>query len=484
MIFLSLVSFLLLSFSFLHEGEAASGGAKLLNKIQISQQKEAAGKIVREYSLDEAKAICNGLKEQHSLIRCADSGEDVGRHGKAFIKKAKAEGRDVVLNPVVFVPGFGGSALEAKLSKQDSPAWYCFENWDWFRIWLALSELLVQNCWVDNLNLKYNPANDTYSNTYGVDIRGIDFGGTSGIDYLDYILGFPLPFTSVYASFISNLEALGYESGTNMRGIPYDFRLPPDEHLHELFPAIKTLIEETYQINNNMKVHAVSHSMGGPIFVYFLNQMTQAWKDQYIASFIPIAGPWAGSSKALRSAVSGDDLGIRLWDISLADKLTFRSVARNSGGLLSLLPDPLFWTDEVFVRTSQKNYTVNDIAELFNDIGAQNTSTIYSHVAQILPNMKAPFVKTYCLYGTNQQTEISYYYPDDNFDEDPIIYYTDSGDGTVPEKSLEECKTWATQQSSVYPVAVQEFDLREHLDILDDDEVIQYVMNIVTASSK
>jgi len=214
---------------------------------------------------------------------------------------------------------------------------------------------------------------------------------------------------------------------------------------------------------------------------FFLNQMTQAWKDQYIESFIPIAGPWAGSSKGLRSAVSGDDLGISIWDFSIADKLKFRSIARNSGGLLSLLPDPIFWTDEVFVRTSQKNYTVTDIAELFTDIGAPLTSTIYKNVYQILPNMKAPFVKTYCLYGTNQQTELSYYYPDDNFDEDPIIYYTESGDGTVPERSLEECKTWASQQSNKYPVAVQEFDLREHLDILADDEVVQFVLSIVTA---
>ena len=31
--------------------------------------------------------------------------------------------------------------------------------------------------------------------------------------------------------------------------------------------------------------------------------MPQVWLDKYIKSFIPIAGPWSGSAKALRAAV-------------------------------------------------------------------------------------------------------------------------------------------------------------------------------------
>ena len=42
-----------------------------------------------------------------------------------------------------------------------------------FRIWLSLEELLVQTCWMDNLQVTYNPSNDTYSNTNGVEFRGL-----------------------------------------------------------------------------------------------------------------------------------------------------------------------------------------------------------------------------------------------------------------------------------------------------------------------
>jgi hypothetical protein len=87
---------------------------------------------------------------------------------------------------------------------------------------------------MDNLQLTYDPSTDTYSNTYGVDIRGIgnnhpqkyfqappnisheqilinsiDFGGTSGVDYLYTFLG--IDFISVYAPLIQSLEELGYQ---------------------------------------------------------------------------------------------------------------------------------------------------------------------------------------------------------------------------------------------------------------------------------
>jgi lysophospholipase-3 len=97
--------------------------------------------------------------------------------------------------------------------------------------------------------------------------------------------------------------------------------LPPTAEGSELYDNIKTLIETTYASNGNTPVHVVSHSMGGPLFLYFLNQMTQAWKDQYIQTFIPIAGPWAGSPKALRGLISGDNLGIEVFSLLFLNDL-------------------------------------------------------------------------------------------------------------------------------------------------------------------
>lgn len=57
-------------------------------------------------------------------------------------------------------------------------------------------------------------------------------------------------------------------------------------------------------MNGNRSVHIVTHSLGGPTTLFFLNAMTQEWKDTYIKTFTPIAGPWAGASAALRAVVS------------------------------------------------------------------------------------------------------------------------------------------------------------------------------------
>ena len=69
--------------------------------------------------------------------------------------------------------------------------------------------------------------------------------------------------------------------------------------------------------------------------------MEQTWIDTYIAGFIPIAGPWAGSSKALRALVSGDNFGIAIAGFSLADQLSFRAIGRQAGGVIFMVPDPL-----------------------------------------------------------------------------------------------------------------------------------------------
>ena len=71
---------------------------------------------------------------------------------------------------------------------------------------------------------------------------------------------------------------------------------------------MKGLIETMYRENSNRKVTIAAHSMGAPIMLHFLTQsgvVTQAWKDQYIGNFIPIAGAWSGGNVALQYKISG-----------------------------------------------------------------------------------------------------------------------------------------------------------------------------------
>ena len=67
--------------------------------------------------------------------------------------------RNKQISPVIFVPGDGGSQVEAKLNKTTVVHYVCEKTSnDYFNIWLNLELLvpLVIDCWIDNMKLNYD----------------------------------------------------------------------------------------------------------------------------------------------------------------------------------------------------------------------------------------------------------------------------------------------------------------------------------------
>jgi lysophospholipase-3 len=297
------------------------------------------------------------------------------------------------------VIGLGGSGLDVKLTKSpDEPEPYCYKSHDWYRLWLALGSMLPGeiDCWYHNLGVTYNANNDTYSNAHGASIRPIDFGGVKGIDYLDTFLGSGIAATAYYAPLIKDLEAVGYVVGKTLRGAPFDWRVArnPDN----LYQKLQALVEEMYTQNGGKRVHIIGHSMGTIHTGEFLNEMTQAWKDKFISSFISIAGPWSGSPQALRAVISGDTFGLKLGDwLNIVDPLRVRKVVRQAGGPIWMLPDVEFWNTTVLVTTPSREYTVADFPQLFDDLGTSITNTIYQKISGVQSEIEAPGVELHCL---------------------------------------------------------------------------------------
>jgi lysophospholipase-3 len=331
------------------------------------------------------------------------------------------------------------------------------------------------------MGIHYDAVSKTYYNNPGVTIREVDFGGLGGISYLDDGWdGKGLNLTAYYAPLIADLVAAGYRPGHDLRGAPYDWRQP--FNANGMFPRMKALIEEMYETTGKRPINIVAHSFGNIQTAFFMNQkdIDQTWKDKYIDNFISVAGPWSGAPKALRAIISGDDFGFALPGFtSLIDPLKVRKVARGAGGVIILVPEPDFWQGEILVQTPQKNYTVNMISELFKDMDAQETDTIYKSVDETIENILAPNVPMHCLYGINQHTEIGYKYTQ-GFDKQPEIFYTQFGDGVVPGVSLIRCGKFASQQTQL--VEIVEFDLLDHMNVLTDEEVLQYILKIATHS--
>ncbi|EFA76881.1 hypothetical protein PPL_09633 [Heterostelium album PN500] len=430
--------------------------------------------------IEEIADFCEGLaKSMFSPFKCTTKEEknELKLLTKQLIEEDESMGlKSHPKKPMVLVPGIAGSGLEGRFNKTRSPAWYCKKNVDWHRVWLSVAQIAVQECWFDNLAVFYDTNTQTYSNTEGVELQTIEFGGIKGVSYLDYIGNLPISLTNVYGDLIKFFEDLGYVAGKNIRGAPYDWRVSIKQLEKDgYFRQMKSLIENTYDINSKQKVVLISHSMGGMISLYFLNTVSQAWRDKYIDTFIPIAAPWSGSPKAIRTLISGDNLGIPLVS---GDRV--QNFAKESGGIIQLVPDPLVWSKEtVFVSTPYKNFTIAQTSSLFSTIGLPITSKIYDGIQSVISGLK-PHVPTHCIYGYGVPTEIYYKY-NKGFGDQPIIFETDLGDGTVPLSSLKVCEKW---HGHSFPLDVKNFHLEDHLGILSSKDVLKYIHKLIMKGSE
>ncbi|CAH2237346.1 jg22261 [Pararge aegeria aegeria] len=303
------------------------------------------------------------------------------------------------LSPVILIPGDGGSQLEAKLNKTNVVHYICAKtSTDYYNIWLNL-ELLVPfviDCWVDNLKLEYDNVTRTTRDPPGVDIRVPGWGNPEPVEWLD-------PSHDSAGTYFNTIgDALvknGYVRNVSLRGAPYDFRRAPNEN-GEFFVKLKTLVQETYTMNNKTPVTLLTHSMGGSMALHFLRLQTQSWKDLYIRRMISLSTPWGGAMKALKVFAIGDDLGSLMLSQS-----TLRAEQITCPSLAWLLPSKNFWKpSEVLVQTDKFNYTINDLEKLFNDLDVPNAWEMRKDTEKYSSDFSAPGVELHCLYGYNIST--------------------------------------------------------------------------------
>ena len=133
------------------------------------------------------------------------------------------------LNPVLLIPGDGGSQVEAKLNKSSVVHYICEKTTaDYFNIWLNMELLvpIVIDCWIDNIKLVYENATRTTRNNDGVETRIPGFGGTETVEWLD-----PSHASTgaYFNSIVTTLVSLGHERNKTIKGAPYDFRKAPSK---------------------------------------------------------------------------------------------------------------------------------------------------------------------------------------------------------------------------------------------------------------
>lgn len=210
------------------------------------------------------------------------------------------------LQPIVIVPGLGGSVLEANITDAP-PLRDCASTSDWYTLWFSVVQIMTRlTCFMRNMMLSVDPATGAVVNGAGIRVRPHDFGGLNGVNYMNPNTAAepPVPYMNTFTSHL--IDKGGYVAGKSLRAATYDFRTAGDPaHTAAHFDALRALVEETYTINGNVSVHLVSHSLGGPFTNRFLHTQTDAWRSHYVASFIQLSSPLAGTPVALAGIIAG-----------------------------------------------------------------------------------------------------------------------------------------------------------------------------------
>ncbi|KAJ4454794.1 putative Lecithin:cholesterol acyltransferase [Paratrimastix pyriformis] len=311
-------------------------------------------------------------------------------------------------DPLILVPGMGGSRLQAQLHKQShSPFFYCPSDsfGRWVDLWMSLLDFLPtrQACWAENIAASFNASTRAYSSIPGLRVRPVQ--GLSGVTHICS----PLKRTAAYLGpMVEFLRAAGYRPGYDLFAAPYDFRLAGPEQLLQngQFRTLKRLVERAHALSGR-RVHIWGHSLGSPYVSHFLAEyVDQAWKDAHVASFISFGGPFAGCSTALPYSISDVH-----WRAVGMNPHLFSESVRSFACVPWLMPDPQIYRDEVVLITDSRNYTAAETVQALIDTGHKQQAVMALQASPYLDFLNhPPRVATHVFYGYGLTTPLAYSY--------------------------------------------------------------------------
>lgn len=400
----------------------------------------------------------------------------------AFVMRKVGPGQG--RNPVILVPGLAGSQMKAILANSKPPHFWCesSSSGKWLQLWVSVLQVLPTNkdCLMSRIATTFDAATNTYSDAPGVTLdTNVDFGGVDGVASLDPTLATE---TGYFKTMIEYFEGEGYTAGQDLHGAPYDWRMAPDGLgvAGGMYTKLQALVEKTYELNGLLPVHLVTHSLGGPVILGFLTRMPSLWKKRYVASFIPISAPFAGSVSQAKAFVSGDNLG---YSFIPADYLRPIQVSAASGPFLISTPES-FGADKVIVTTDARTYTSADWHQMLLDLGHTQAAAILSHLhasKQSLVELGPPNVTTHVVYSHGVKTDEGYVYSGafaPAYQKVATKIISGDGDGTVNLLSLQlPQRKWKGKQP--YPLSFWNVSGVAHLDMISNPRVLAYIGGLI-----
>jgi len=293
------------------------------------------------------------------------------------------------LHPVIFLPGYSGSLLFARVENRALIPKACIGAIhvnDTINVnYNATVDFIRSSCAKALLELSFDETKGGFSSLKGIDISITDFGGKTGI-------------IESYFPFFNTLSGWGYVLGETLFGAPFDYRYATATNLERsgLIPNLKALIETAYN-RDSMKVYLVAHSNGGPTVYTFLSAMSEMWKNTYVEGYISLSGNFLGQLNAYSSFFHDHLSHVYAYDYNCTWESTYTSAS--FGGYTTLQNVTFLKT---YTGTAQeRSYTarLEDMTSLFDSIGRQYWSTRLRYLYPYMNASIAPTVNMHCLYG-------------------------------------------------------------------------------------
>lgn len=384
------------------------------------------------------------------------------------------------LSPVILMPGYGGSKLEARWDPAYNAEGSCERSTDWMTIWVNYKQFYrsALHCLIYTMELEFDENTGASKNKVGLEVRVKDPDRIANIEYLtDHtFMGY-----DYFATLVNRLVSMGYKRDVNLRGAPYDFRRAPNE-LGEYMVRLKEMTEEMFVASKEQPVTLICHSMGCLNALYFLQRQAVYWKKKYIRRLISLSAPWGGSVKALRVMA----LGVHL-DLLRFDSVVLGGLSRSFPSTFFLFPNEVVYGDKTLIELHPSEHsglgkseiiTSKNYDRFFQLIQHNQGLRVWLRVRKLLGNLKAPNVETHCFYGHGVKTLarliITGIYP--KWKETQIF---EDGDGTVAQQSASFCDTWKDEQA--LPVKTRSFST-DHMGILKKDQVLDEIDEILRVS--
>jgi hypothetical protein len=430
-------------------------------------------------------------------------------------------------DPIIFIPGLGGTQLENIETK-----WEEFPNCNILQrstglLWASNNPFPGSTCFMDLMKTEYDKDNNTLKTNKNIkiNVKKEKIGDVNSTSCLNDSFPNCLGSKGVYGKYLfKSLTETGYKHGIDLYSAGYDFRLVPfgnaldyntyseeNNHVGKYFLELMHIIEKAYNYKKK-KVVLIGHSTGCKLICLFINMfrkfseeglIEKNWVDKHIKNTIMISPAFDGSPKALKSILSGDSFGLPVGKNQYKKKSIryFASLIFN----IPLLKQS--YDKGIFVKVNDRKYEVgynNEIGTESEMIKFLNNIAIYDKdfedVVKMYENMLIAKIlsfediklKTYIIAGDNCNTPNHFAYDNIEFSNDPNHVNKVKGDGTIPLNTIElilnnfsfmingdeyKINKWKNVECKKF---ISKNDKNLHTKLLKKKELHDYIINIVS----